>query len=129
MDNTKVTKSFISQADYSAKKGYAVYVNATIGFNKQPKVTLAGANAANVIGIVEDGGRQSGDEVCVVVSGSVEMAILGTGGATVGDFLKTDSNGALVTSLGSGTDNVVAVALGTGVAGDFIPVQLRFFVY
>lgn len=121
MDKTKLTYSFISAADLSAKEGYAVKLNGLLT-NNQPQVVLATENSVN-IGIVYDGGRQSGDEVTTVISGICE-AKLG-GDVTVGNLLKSDENGALVASANTTDDQIIAQALGTGASGEFIKVLIK----
>lgn len=53
------------------------------------------------------------------------LLVLGTGGATQGDLLKSDASGAGVTA-STDKDCYGALALATGVAGEAIPVRLLF---
>mgnify|MGYP001766677445 CR=1 FL=1 len=119
------TKSFISAADLSAKTGYAVKLNGSLT-NGQAQVALAGANET-AIGIIKDGGRASGDEVSVVFEGATNEARLGDT-VTVGDFLKVDSTGRLVTATATGDINIIAQALKSGAVGELIPVIIVKFV-
>jgi hypothetical protein len=67
---------------------------------------------------------QVGDVVMVYALGDVTELVLGTGGCTRGDFLKSDANGAGVTATVVGTDEVGARALQSGTAGQLVLVQI-----
>jgi len=122
MDKTKFTYSFISAADLSDKVGYAVKLDGTLGFNNQPKVNLAGAGDV-VIGIIYDGGRQSGDEVTVVLAGICEGYCGDT--VVVGNLLKAEAGGGLVPAANTTDEQVCAIALGSGADGEKVAVLIR----
>lgn len=115
-------------------KSYTTGTAATVGycgkFSSEGVVTNCGANEAADVVFIETG--VTGDPVqCVLItSDACPMVVVGTGGATAGDYLKTVADGvASVGTLGGGTTlkNVVGKALQTGVAGDQIAMQIVAF--
>lgn len=122
MNNTLVTYSFVSAEDLSDKVGYAVNLTGATGFNGQPKVELAD-NAEQVLGIITDGGRVSGDVVTVALAGIVEAVCGDT--VTIGQLLKAENNGALVAATNTTDEQICAMALGAGADGETIKVLIR----
>lgn len=94
--------SYPAAADLSASQYHAVVIN-TSG-----AAALAGANAANVDGILHNA-PVSGDQARVItLRGVTVKAKLGVGGATLGALLTTDATGRLV--IATTGQNVVAKA-------------------
>lgn len=108
-------------ADLSAKEGYHVKLSAVNNLTNEVTVVLAGANEI-AHGCITGDSEGSGYGVPIAVDGFYK-AILGVGGATLGQELKVDSAGTLIGAGGTGDDNVVAEAWGTGSAGDKIMVK------
>lgn len=67
----------------------------------------------------------AGENAMVYGPGEVCLLVLGTGGATRGNRLKSDASGGGVVANGT-TDSSYAIAEATGVAGDKIPVTVSF---
>lgn len=110
-------KTYNAKADYSAKKGYAVYLNgATDGtlVDNVPVATLCGANAA-AIGIITDPPKGTGYAMRVCILGD-SYAVAGDT-IVPGNRLKTDTNGALV-PVASNNDNYIAIAQSSAASGD-----------
>lgn len=103
----------------NGKQFMAVYVQATNWVT-----TFSAAATALSIGILNNNPRATAGATCEVVMLGKCKAKLGVGGATAGDFLVPQSDGALIAlTLGTTTVNIaVARALISGVEGDVIPV-------
>jgi hypothetical protein len=115
-------------------KYYTVGTAATAGyfgkFSAEGVVTNCGANESAAVVFIETATTGNRVQCLPISSDCFPMAIVGTGGATAGDYLKTVSDGVTsVGTLGGGTSvkRVVAMALQTGVVGDQIAVQLTPF--
>lgn len=115
-------------------KTYTVGTAATEGycgkFSAEGVVTNCGANEAADVVFLETKATGLLVQCVLITSDACPMVIVGTGGATAGDYLKTVADGvASVGTLGGGTTlkNVVGKALQTGVAGDQIAMQIVAF--
>lgn len=106
--------SLPAAADLSASQYQAVVANTSGQF------ALAGANAANVDGLLHNLPKSGEAARAIIARGVVTKARLGTGGATAGALLTTDAVGKLV--IATTGQNVVAKAIGAGAAADIIAV-------
>lgn len=113
-------RTFIATASLEGKEGYAVKAGTS------PNVVIADANAV-CLGIIYNANDTAGETATIALDGEVVKAKAG-GNVAIGDFLKADANGALVTAGGTGDDNVIAQALETGTAtgGLFDVVVVKF---
>lgn len=110
--------AFKATADYSAKQFCAVIFGAD-----DEHVTVASVAGARCMGILQNAPAAADDRAEVALPGGGGKAVLGTGGAARGNFLKVDANGALVVA-STDKDEYCAKAMATGVAGDVIPVLI-----
>jgi len=115
-------------------KTYTVGTAATNGycgkFSAENVVTNCGANEAADVVFLETAVTGAPVQCVLITSSAPVMVVVGTGGATAGDYLKTVSDGVTsVGTLGGGTTlkNVVGKALQTGVAADQIAMQIIAF--
>lgn len=67
----------------------------------------------------------NGISLNVFTDGMQCLLKLGSGGATYGQLLKPDTNGAGVAISGSGAEKYGAIALASGSEGELIPVQVK----
>lgn len=107
-----------SAADLSAKEGYAAAIDAN------GNAILGAAATDDLLGIIIEGGRASGDAVAIQDTGTCHAKLGGT--VNEGDDLTTDSAGKLVATTTTG-NRVIAKALSAGVANDEIPVRCVMF--
>lgn len=125
MSNNTILETFISAADLSAKRRYAVTPATTTPSNRTQYVTLSTANEA-AIGIIVDAPLSTvGNPFTVCVFGKCLAKIGDT--VAVGDFLKTDSSGRLVPAALTEDNNIIARAEKAGVVGDEIDVFVSKF--
>jgi hypothetical protein len=112
-----MTKPFTreSAADLSAKEGYIGAIDAN------GNVVLGAAATDDLIGIIVEGGRASGDACAIADSGTEHVKIGGT--VNEGDFLTSDSAGRAVATT-TANQKIVGMALSAGVINDEIPVRL-----
>lgn len=119
MASSSEPKILAFKAAAAIAKGKAVKAGADIDH-----VAVCSAGTDNAIGIVQNIGLAAEDVLEVAVSGGGAKALLG-GTVAVGDALTADSNGALVATT-SNADNIIAVAMQSGVAADIIGVEVVF---
>lgn len=114
--NPTVIRSYKGDADLSAKKYYIVEKNAdgTVG--------LAEAASDILKGVIDDGGKASGDMIAVITQGIAKILLGGT--VNEGDSITADSAGKGVATTTEG-DNVIGRAEEAGVSGDIISVDLN----
>lgn len=89
-------------------------------------IAQAGGYQAPIPSVTDDPAlaAAAGISLNVFTDGMQCLLVLGSGGATTGNFLKSDTNGAGVAISGSGAENYGAIALAAGAAGELIPVQV-----
>lgn len=108
----RVTK--VTAADLSAKKYYLAKTNSS------GNLVLAAAATDDILGVIADGGRQSGDvaDVELINAQGTFKVILG-GNVSKGDYLTTDSAGKAIATTTSG-NRVFGRAQAAGSTGDVI---------
>lgn len=103
--------TFKSAADLSTKKGFVVKNNGS------GKLVLSSAATDKHLGVLEDGGRVSGDACSVVlVNGQGSYKGIAGGTIAIDDFLTSNASGQLITTVNSG-DRVVGRAMSAAVSG------------
>ena len=96
------------------------------GGSDKSHVAKASAATDKNIGIAQNAVSAIGDKIEVAVDGGSKGLLGGT--VAFGDYLTSDSNGALVATT-TNNDKIVAQAFESGVAGDLISVQVSVFNY
>lgn len=86
-------------------------------------VQVASYGSDKCIGIVQNTATAADDPLEVAINGGGAKALLGVGGASFGDKLVSDANGALVVST-TANDRIIAIAMQTGVENDVIGVEV-----
>lgn len=115
-----------SGADLSTKKGFLVKITVTGGRNT---AVLSTAATDKHLGVIEDGGRVSGDNCSVVlVNGQGSYKGVAGGTIAVDDYLTADSSGRLVATTTAG-DRVVGRALGAAVVTQQVEYLRQDFKY
>lgn len=104
-----------SASDLSAKEGYIGALDAN------GLCALASAATDDLIGIIVEGGRESGDAVAVADSGTEHVKLGGS--VNEGDFLTSDGAGKAVATT-TANQKVIGMALSAGTTNDEIPVRL-----
>lgn len=114
-----------SAADLSTKR-FLIVKTDTNG-----KVVLSSAATDKHLGVLADGGRQSGDNVDVnLVNGSGTYKVIVGAGGTVAkdDYITSDSAGKAVTTTTAG-DRVIGQAMQAGAVGAQIEYMKKDFKY
>src|ERR671922_317567 len=91
-------RTFKSGADLSAKQYYLAKADST-----QNQVVLAAAATDKILGVILDGGKQSGDAVRIgLLNGDGTLNVVAGGTIAIGDYLTSDSNGKAVATTTTG---------------------------
>jgi len=123
MSNDRVVKTYAAKADYSAKQGYAVFLDDEDAVKNTPVATLCTANARG-IGIIVDPPYAADYGMGVCVDGYCKAIAGGT--VTVGNPLKADANGALVLA-DTDQDKVIAIAQKDAASGEQFDVKISVY--
>lgn len=116
---------------YTVKAASAVTAFKAVKFNTSDETQALDCTAGDQADgyALETGAAGDVVQVATFISGGAAKALVGTGGCTVGDWLKVVSDGVTTITPGGGTTlrQVVGKALQTGVAGDHVAVELTHF--
>ncbi len=107
---------------FKAAAAMAAYKAVKAGADDQ-HVAVASAGSDKVIGIGQSAPTAAEDPIEVAINGGGAKALLGVGGAAFGDKLVSDASGTFIVST-TANDRVVCIAMGAGVAGDVIGVEV-----
>lgn len=106
--------SVLSAADLSAKRFYLVKTDAS------GNAVLAAAATDAILGVLDDGGRKSGDTVDVVaINGAGTFRVIAGGTITKDAYLTSDASGKAVATTTTG-NRVFGRAVRAAVAGDIV---------